>query len=59
MEVAYMASLLKKKARKYELEELTNIFTKAKMTLKVLIRNMISGDVPLSKIMEKYNDVNR
>lgn len=54
-----MASLLKKKARKYELEELTNIFTKAKMTLKVLIRNMISGDVPLSKIMEKYNDVNR
>jgi hypothetical protein len=55
-----MASLLKKKAQSYNTPEvLQEIQTKAMSTLNVLTRNMITGDVPIRKIFEFYNECKR
>ena len=60
MEVTYVASLLKKKALTYNNESmLAEVAEKGKRTLELLTQNMISGEVPLSRIIEHYKVVKR
>lgn len=60
IEAAYMASLLKKKAESYNNEEiLKEMHEKATRTLLVLTENMITGDIPFSKILELYKSTTR
>ena len=55
-----MASLLKKKAQTYNNpDSIREIHEKAKTTLAVLTRNLISGDIPLESIFAYYDEYNR
>mmetsp|Transcript_21117 Transcript_21117/g.20298 ORF Transcript_21117/g.20298 Transcript_21117/m.20298 type:complete len:80 (+) Transcript_21117:791-1030(+) len=51
---------MKKKSRSFEkLEELTEVNLKAKKTVEILTKNMISGEVTLAKMFEFYSEVTR
>ncbi len=60
IEAHYKASLLKKKARSYNIPEMLEEFhEKASTTLEVLHRNMIMGEVPIHRLLEIYKEHKR
>mmetsp|Transcript_4690 Transcript_4690/g.4384 ORF Transcript_4690/g.4384 Transcript_4690/m.4384 type:complete len:84 (-) Transcript_4690:29-280(-) len=55
-----MQSLMKKKTRTFEdAATLQEVNERAKVTVDVLTKNMISGDVTLTKLFEFYSVCNR
>ena len=60
IEATYKQSLLRKKANTFnDPEILAEIHTISMRTIKVLTKNMITGDVPLEKIFAHYKEENR
>jgi hypothetical protein len=58
VECNYTVALLKKK-KNYDIEQLTAIHEKAKLSLQILNANMIVGDIPIDQIFHYYKDITR